>query len=77
MTALFSSSSLEKDLPAKLRFVFDVSVDADDGFPMYACRNCMASANSVHDKLSRLRSMAKTSYREATCAGIIDVLHGM
>ena len=68
MTALFSSSSLEKDLPAKLRSV----VYADDGFPMYACRNCMASANSVHDKLSRLRSMAKTSYREATCAGIID-----
>ena len=76
MTALFSSLSLEKELPAMLSSVFEVSVDADDGFPMYACRNCMSSAKSVHNKLSRLRSMAKTSYREATCTGIIDV-HGL
>ena len=70
MTALFSSKSFEKELPAMLSSVFEVSVDADDGFPTYACRNCMSSANSVP---SRLRSMAKTSYREATCTGIIDV----
>jgi hypothetical protein len=73
MTALFSSSSLEKELPALLRSIFEVPVNADDGFPMYACRNCMSSAKSLNEKLNRLRLMAKTSYREATSTGIIDV----
>ena len=73
MTALFSPSSLEKQLPAMLRSIFEVPVDADDGFPMYACRNCMSSAKSLYDKLNRLRVIAKTSYREATCTGTIDV----
>ena len=76
MTALFTSTSLGKELPAMLSTVFEVPVDAHDGFPMYACRNCMSSAKVVHDKLTRLRSMAKSSYREATCTGIIDV-HGL
>ena len=76
MIALFSSTSLEKELPAMLSSIFEVPVDADDGFPMYGCRNCMSSASSVYEKLNRLRSMANTSYREATCTGTIDV-HGL
>ena len=76
MTALFSSTSLGKELLAMLSTVFEVPVAAHDGFLMYACRNCMSSAKVVHDKLTRLRSMAKSSYREATCTGIIDV-HGL
>ena len=76
MTALFTSTSLGKELPAMLSTVFEVAVDAHNGLPMYACQNCMSSAKVVHDKLTRLRSMAKSSYREATCTGIIDV-HGL
>ena len=37
IAALFSPSSLEKQLPAMLRSIFEVPVDADDGFPMYTC----------------------------------------
>ena len=76
MTALFTSTSLGKELPAMLSTVFEVAVDAHDGFPMYACPNFMSSAKAVHNKLTWLRSMAKSSYREVTCTGIIDV-HGL
>ena len=51
MTASFSPSSLGKQLPM-LRSIFEVPVVAGDGFPMYACRNCMSSAKSLCDKLS-------------------------
>ena len=42
IAALFSPSSLEKQLPAIYYvevhyYYFEVPVDADDGFPMYAC----------------------------------------
>ena len=76
MTALFTSTSLGEELSVMFSTVIEVSVDAYDGFPMYACQNCMSSAKLVHDKLTRLRSMAKSNYREATCTGIIDV-HGL
>ena len=35
MTALFSSSSLEKELPVMLSPTFEVPVDADDGISIY------------------------------------------
>ena len=51
MTAVFIEITRART-SCYVELVFEVSVDADDGFPMYACQNCMSSANSVHDKPS-------------------------
>ena len=62
MTALFTANSIKKEFPIVLSSVFAVPVVVDDGYSTHCCRYCIASAISLHNKLSKLREMAKTSY---------------
>ena len=74
MTALFTSHSIKAEIPVILSSIFAVPVAAGDGLSVYACRNCTASARSLHEKLHKLRAMAETSYKNANMVTGIDGL---
>ena len=62
---LFTGSSLKAGISVLLCAVFDVPIEADDGLSPYACRNCIGSARTLHEKLLKLRAMAESSYKNA------------
>ena len=68
MTALFTPTSVKAGIPVVLSSIFAVPVAAGDGLSLHACRNCVASACSLHEKLKKLRAMADKSYREVQSA---------
>ena len=62
--ALFSSKSLEKDLPRRVGKLSGISMCKSNGYPERVCRGCMQKFYSLEDGLQKFRERAMTSYRE-------------
>ena len=64
-SGLFSTITLDKDLPGRFSRLLQLPISRDDGLSVYCCRKCVGRLNSVEKTIEEMKSLANSSYSKA------------
>ena len=62
ISGLFSSTTLEKDLPGRFSRLLQLP---DDKLSVYCCRKCVGRLNSMEKTIDEMKSLANSCYSKA------------
>ena len=71
-SGLFSTITVEKDLPGRFSRLLQLPVSCDNGLSVYCCRKCVGRLNSVEKTIEEMKSFANSSYCKAGYAPAVN-----
>ena len=63
-TNFFSPDSIKCSLATRMSQLLEVPILKDDGMSCYVCRGCKGKFSTIENKLSGMRSVAKSSHQK-------------